>query len=77
MNEIAELLIDFGMDFQYENYGSEGEKIISFESGIEVIRQHGKVIFIWCGQRTEIDESLESINTIRELVEKACIEETT
>lgn len=77
MNEIAGVLIDFGMDFQYENYGSEGEKIISFEASIEVIRQHGRTIFEWCGQRTEIDEARESINTIRELVEKACIEETT
>lgn len=76
MKEIAGILIDFGIDFQYQNHGSEGEKIISFDTSIEVIREYGVTIFQWHGQSTEIDEAQESFNEILELVKKACIEET-
>lgn len=77
MNKIAEVLISFGIEFQYEHYGSEGEKIISIEAGLEVIIRHGKAIFEYCGQRFVSDLSQESINPIRNLVVKACIEVTT
>ena len=77
MKKIAEKLIDFGMDFQYENYNSEGEKIISFPSSIEVVRQKGKIHFEYCGQQTILDDNEESMNKVAVLVEQACIEETT
>lgn len=40
MNRIAEKLIEFGMNFEYENNGSEGEKIISHQALLEVTRQN-------------------------------------
>lgn len=77
MDIIAKKLIDFGMDFQYENYGSEGEKIISFSTSIEVTRQNGKIYFEYCGKQTFVEENEKSINYIAQKVENACIKETT
>lgn len=77
MKRIAEKLIDFGMDFQYENFGSEGEKITSFTANIEVTLQNGKVYFEYDGEQTVLDESERSIAKIVHLVNEACIQETT
>lgn len=78
MKQITGVLIDFGMAFEYENFGSDGEKVVSFEADVEVWRQDGKFTFEHSGERTELDERLGGAeNQISVLVEKACIEETT
>lgn len=76
MNKIAITLIDFGMDFQYENFGSEGEKIPSFTANIEVTLQNGKLYFEYLGQETVLNDSERSIAKIVQLVNDACIQET-
>ena len=65
------------MDFEYENYGSKGEKIISFSLGVEVVRQDGKIYFENGGERETIKDSEKAINYVVGLVDEACIEETT
>ena len=77
MEEIAGKLIEFGMDFQYENWGNEGEKITSFSASIEVTIQNGEVYFEYCGDVTTINLSTDSINTVLNLLNEACINETT
>jgi len=78
MKKIAGILIDFGQDFQYENYGSEGEKIVSFTCNIEVVRQNGEIHFDYCGQETIVDDNdEEAMDKIAKMVEYACIQETT
>ena len=77
MNKIASELIDFGQDFQYENWGSQGEKIASFQSGIEVCRQNGKIHFEYCGQRSVLDDNEQSMAEVVSMVKAACINETT
>lgn len=77
MYKIAKKLIEFGMDFEYENYGSKGEKIISFTLGVEVVRQGGKIYFEDKGERETIKDSENAINHIVNLIDIACIEETT
>lgn len=72
MEKIAIKLIHFGMDFQYENYGSKGEKIISFTLGIEISIQDGKIYF----NDTVFEENEGNLFKVLALVETACIEET-
>jgi hypothetical protein len=77
MDKIAKKLIEFGMDFVYENYASKGEKIISFSLGIEIVRQDGKIYFENAGEHETLDDSEKAINYVVRLVNEACIEETT
>jgi len=75
MNRIAAKLIDYGINFQYDNWGSKGENITSTETGIEVTKQNGKVYFEYLGEKIVLNEG--SINTVVRKVEQACIKETT
>lgn len=77
MERIAEKLISYGIDFNYENWGSEGEKITSFSNSIEVTMQNGEIYFQYEGDVYSVDMTTESINTVLNLLDEACISETT
>jgi len=77
MDRIAKVLISFGMDFSYENYGSKGEKISSMMLGVEIAKQFGKIFFENYGTTEEIEDSEKGIEYVKKLVNEACIEETT
>lgn len=77
MNKIAKILIEYGMDFEYECLGSQGEKIISYPASLEVTRQNGKVYFEYCGQNYNFEDNDSSFAEVARLTENACIEETT
>lgn len=75
MNKIAAVLISYGMDFQYEN-DWEGEKIISFELALEVVRQDGKIYYENMGEKEEYKDTDSVLKCIAGLVDQACIDET-
>ena len=77
MKEIANILMDYGMDYQYENFGSQGEKVTSFSLGLEVSIQNGKIYYSCLGEQEEVEESLEAIKFIVGKISNACIAETT
>ncbi|MGJ8760362.1 MAG: hypothetical protein ACSHXA_07430 [Polaribacter sp.] len=77
MAKIALKLMDFGMDYQYENNGSNGEKIVSFELGLEISNQQGKIYYSCTSVPEVFKESDTMYSYLAELVEKECINETT
>ena len=56
MERIAKILIEYGMDFHYENNGSQGEKITSFELGIMIYSSQGKLFFDHDGNMEELED---------------------
>ena len=77
MKEIASTLIDFGMEFQYESYGSRGEKIISFILGVSITRQEGKIYFEHMGELETFEDNDKYMLYVNQMVHVACVEETT
>lgn len=82
MKKIASKLMDFGMDFQYENNGSEGEMIVSYDISIKVTNQNGKVYFEHEGEiditeAKNFEETNKVMNYLASRIEDICIEETT
>lgn len=76
MKKIAIVLMEFGFGFEYEHRGSDGEKIISFELGLEVSNQNGKIYYS-CSTPTEIFEENESeFLRLAEVTKQECIMET-
>lgn len=66
----------FGMNFEYENNGSNGEKVLSLELGLEISNQQGKIYFS-CSTPTEVfDESEKMYTYLADVVEKECVMET-
>lgn len=76
MIKVIKVLMDYGMDFQYENRGSEGEEIMSYELGAEISCQHGIIYFMFEGEAETTRESDAGFEYIAQLVEDACINET-
>lgn len=76
MLEIIKVLMSFGMDFEYENHGSNGEKIISFECGLEISNHYGKIYFQLSAPTETFEESDSTYNHLAEKVKKECIDQT-
>ncbi|WP_271406592.1 hypothetical protein [Tenacibaculum soleae] len=76
MIKIATILMNYGMDYQYENHGSSGEKIISFELGVEISNQQGKIYYSISSAPETIEESEVAYNFLANKVEEECIAET-
>lgn len=77
MIEIIKTLMNYGMNFEYENKGSKGEQITCYMLGMKVSNQDG---YIWYSISTEprkIEETEENYKGINILVENGCIAETT
>lgn len=65
------------MDFHFEDFGSQGDKIISYEASLEITRQQGKIYLEYCGQNHHFDENANSWKKVHSMVESIMIEETT
>ncbi|WP_028890846.1 hypothetical protein [Tenacibaculum sp. 47A_GOM-205m] len=76
MKKIAGILMDYGMDFEYENHGSNGEKIQCCELGIEVSNQNGKIYYQLSAPTETIEESEDAYSMLANMVEQECISET-
>ena len=77
MNKVANILINFGMGFHYENRGSEGESILSYECDLELFCRNGKFLLNSGSDTHQFNEDERGEKLICELVENICIEETT
>ena len=74
MIKIVQNLMAFGMDFQYENRGSNGERITAFEIGLEISNQNGKIYYSISSPKEIIDETEDAYSFLAKKVEKECIE---
>ncbi|MCP9765162.1 hypothetical protein [Lacihabitans soyangensis] len=73
MLKIATKLIESGMDFNYENYNSEGEKIICFPLCIVIVEKNGTVYL----SHLDTNEQFKSIEAVLPILDRLIIEETT
>jgi len=76
MKKVALQLMDYGMDYEYEHNGSQGEKIMSYEVDIKVYTNEGKLILVHNGENEEFGENEAEIDQLVNKVEQICIEET-
>jgi|TARA_R110000796_G_scaffold27712_11_gene76247 hypothetical protein len=76
MEKIAAILIGYGMAFQYENYGSGGENIISFELSLEVTFQNGKIFVTNGPDKHEFHDTPTKRSGLLGLIDQICIDET-
>jgi len=77
MKEIAAKLIEFGMDFQYENRCSQGEEIMCFPLDLNVTISQGTIYYTLAGEKLEFKEKDNVIKHIVSLIDTACVEHTT
>jgi hypothetical protein len=76
MKQIANILIDYGFDFEYENRNSNGETIIAHQIDLKVSTYQGTVFFEHNGESEEFEENVETFNRLRSRTEKLLISET-
>lgn len=76
MKKIALKLIEFGMDFEYEHHGSQGEKIICYQLGLEVSHQNGNIYYSCGSDGEKIEETELNYDRIVSLINQECINET-
>lgn len=76
MIKIIEKLMNFGFDFEYENSGSNGEKITCYALGLEVSNQQGKIYYSCSSIPETYTESPDNYSLIAKAVEQECINET-
>ena len=77
MKKIVLKLMDFGMDFNYEHRGSDGEEIISFELAVKIKIRQGKVTFEHEGEYEEFDENKKAVDYLVLRLHDISIEATT
>lgn len=76
MIKIMQQLMSFGMDFQYENYGSEGEKLTAYQLGLKVSTQDGKIYYSCSSETEEFEENDAQYLILSQRVQEECINET-
>ncbi len=76
MKQIANILIDYGFDFDYENRNSNGETITAHQLDLKVSTHQGTVFFEHDGKTLEFEENVETFNRLRSRTEKILISET-
>lgn len=69
---VSELLMGHGIDFEYENHGSEGEQILCPALNMVIIRKDAIIRVDVDGEVTTVDEVHMPTNIAYEAVEKAC-----
>lgn len=76
MIKIIKQLINFGMDFQYENYGSEGEKITAYQLGLVISNQQGKIYYSCSAPTETFNENDAQYQVLSQCVKEECINNT-
>ena len=77
MKKITSILMDYGFDFEYENRGSDGEKILALGLGLEISNQNGKIYFSCMSAPEIFEENEHEYIRLSKVVEQECINETT
>lgn len=76
MKKIIEVLMDYGMDFEYEHRGFHGEKVVSYELGLEIYNQNGNIYFSCMSVPEKVEESEGEYDRLALEIEKECISQT-
>ncbi len=76
MIKIIQQLMSFGMDFQYENYGSQGEQLTADQLGLEVRSEAGKIHYTCCHETETFDENDTQYHILSQRVQEECVKET-
>lgn len=76
MIKIMKVLVDYGMNFNYENYGSGGETITCFELGFDFYNQQGELTLSYEGENDTYEECDKGYDYFARRVEDIAIEET-
>lgn len=76
MKQIANILMDYGFDFEYENRKSNGENIIAHQIDLTVSTYQGTVFFEHDGENEEFEENENTFNMLRSRTEKLLIKKT-
>lgn len=76
MIEIMRVLVNYGMDFEYENFGSKGETLTSHELGLTVSFQNNFIYINHCGDSHKLENTPTKLKMVPSMVEKYCIDET-
>lgn len=76
MKQIANILMDYGFDFDYENHNSNGESIIVHQLDLKIYIFKGNVFFEYDGETEEFEENENTFNRLRSRTEKLMISET-
>jgi len=77
MEKIAAKFIEYGFDFQYENYASDGEKLVCFDESIEITIQKGFIHFEHNGDTLRVEDNEFNMVRIVNAIERVFIEVTT
>jgi hypothetical protein len=77
MNKIAALLIDFGQDFEYENYCSEGEKLYCSTMGMTIRSADGRMTLSSANDTMNRTDDADGHSMILAKVHELLIEHTT
>jgi hypothetical protein len=76
MLEIIKKLMSYGMDFEYENRGSNGEQIKSFELGLDISNQNGNIYFSLSAPTEIVKESENNYKIFAQQIDEECIAQT-
>lgn len=76
MIEIIKTLVGFGMDFEYENRGSDGETVTSFELDLRVSIQGGFIYMTHGADDYKLVENSMNISSTSFMVNQFCVDET-
>lgn len=77
MKKIAAKLMDFGMDYHYENRCSDGEKITCYDLGLEVSSYNGRIYYSCASPTEDFPDNEASYDYLVSKIEEECINETT
>lgn len=73
MIEIIKILVEFGMSFEYEHNGSQGESVRCYEMDLTIRNSEGKIRLTHEGDTEVFDEHY---TYVASLVHKLCVDET-
>ena len=76
MKRIISKLMDYGIPFQYDNFGSQGEEIISHELGVIIKDSQGILTMNYEGETETSKSNDKGFSLMVMRVDEICIEQT-
>jgi hypothetical protein len=76
MKKIAVKLMEWGVDFQYENHNSNGEEITCYLIGVKIETHQGQLFFELDGEKEEFKETEQNFTHLCNRIDKIMINET-
>ncbi|WCM43603.1 hypothetical protein MG290_14755 (plasmid) [Flavobacterium sp. CBA20B-1] len=76
MKRIANLLIDYGFSFDYENIKSKGNSINILDIGLKVVSQDGIIYFEYENEKEQYQDTEINFHYVSNKIEQILIKET-